>query len=161
MWIVTSVAPDRRAAVLVAVDTCSHGGWPFFGDYGALSNMAVARLATELRLLHMNLVREIDEIRHLVDSHPRYRLLFLLVLGELFDEGAIRFDGGVTIHTFRSGRVAHGPSRFLHFVAKQAVLNELRMEFVTEGDWLSLGAAGWFDARRLVRDLQARRREYS
>src|SRR5690242_15775507 len=87
-WIVASITLKRRAAVLVAVHACCHRDWPFFGNYVALSNSPVTTLATDLRLPYMNLVREVDEIRHSVNLHPRHRPLFLLVLGELFDEGA-------------------------------------------------------------------------
>ena len=158
-WIVASIAPERRAAVFVAVHASCHRDWPFFGDYVALSNGAVATLATDLRLPHVNLVREVDEIRYPVDLHPRHRLLFLPVLGELFDEGAVGLDGSVTHHAFRLGRVAHGRSRFGHLVAKNAGLNELCMELVTEGDWLGLVLAGRFVARWLVRFLQTCRQE--
>src|SRR5262245_8518002 len=88
-WIVASITLKRRAAVLVAVHACCHRDWSFLGDHVALSNRAVARLATDLRFLHMNLVREVDEIRYSVYLHPRHRLLFLPVFGELLDERAV------------------------------------------------------------------------
>ena len=119
--VVTGSTPDGCSLIFMASNAGLHGRGLLLCQYVTFAHWAVAGFAGKLGFLDMRAMRKEDVVRYLIDLHPGHRFLLSIEGGELPDRRAIRFHGGMTLHTATLGRVSHGPTVGGKGVAIEAV----------------------------------------
>jgi len=132
-----SIALHRGTLLAMTVHASNHGDRFFLCDYVAFSDRPMANIASDLGLRVMDAMREVYEIRKLVDLHPRDRLLLFVILSQLVDRWTFCSDGCMARHTLRFGGVAN-ILLCRNLMAIVALLHKLGVQLVAKRDGLRL-----------------------